>query len=397
MGHRLQFTALLTYHYACDVRVIRLLRQRGLGNSATQLQKKLQEQHSEKWLSRTIQYLNDCQYFREAANTGILTPPQFEDPPKFTQVPTYKWFLTAYVQDILPRIEEIKASVTSTFGSILKMDSTKKVVKKLAGKSSGTAAWATNVANEIGQVLVCVLTASEGVGLGPMAEGLVKRYTDTGVSPPKLLYVDRDCCEGGAMKVKDLFRQWVDLPICLDIWHFMRRFAVGCTTEAHPLYGVFLGRLSQCIFEWSKEDLELLKQAKGSELKQNGVLDPSDETIIHSITKKELAAHCRRKTRGVEATTTLIHDLLETFSGEQGCDTLGVPLLDPDRIWDIWDSQEKHIKCIQDPEGIQLYVKTGSVKKGGVELPVYRCARGSTSLESFHLHLNRFIPGKFSK
>ena len=74
-----------------------------------------------------------------------------------------------------------------------------------------------------------------------------------------------------------------------------------------------------------------------------------------------------------------------------------MPLLDPDRIWDIWDSQKKHIKCIQDPEGIQLYVKTGSIKKGGVELPVYRCARGSTSLESFHLHLNRFIPGKFGK
>ena len=370
-----------------------MLRQRGLGNSASQLQKRLTEQHSEKWLSRTIQYLNDCQYFREAVNTGLLTPPQFEDPPKFTQLPTYKWFLTAYVQDILSRIDETKASVTSTFGSIIKMDSTKKVVKKLAGHSSGTAAWATNVANELGQVLMCVLTASEGVGLKPMAEGLMKRYTDAGVSPPKLLYVDRDCCEGGAVKVKDLFSQWVNLPIGLDIWHFMRRFAAGCTTEAHPLYGVFLGRLSQCIFQWSKEDLECLKLAKGSELKQNGVLDPSDETITRSITKKELATHCRRKTRGVKETTTLIHDLLETFSGDQGCDTLGVPLLDPNQIWDIWDSQKKHIQCIQDPEGIQLYVKAGSVKKGGVELPVYRCARGSTSLESFHLHQNRFIPG----
>ena len=200
-----------------------------------------------------------------------------------------------------------------------------------------------------------------------------------------------------AVKVKDLFRQWVDLPIRLDIWHFMRRLAVGCTTEAHPLYGVFLGRLSHCIFQWSKEDLELLKKAKGSELRQNGVLDPSDETIIHNITKKELATHCRRKTRGEEETTTLICSLLETFSGNQGCDTLGVPLLDPNQIWGIWDSQKKHIKCIQDIEGIQLYVNTGSVKKGGVDLPVYRCARGSTSLESFHLHLNRFIPGKVSK
>ena len=122
--------------------------------------------------------------------------------------------------------------------------------------------------------------------------------------------------------------------------------------------------------------------------------DPSDEDAIRQITKKELATHCRRKTRGVEETTQLIHDLLETFSGEQGCDTLRVPLLDVDQVWDIWDSQKRHIKCIQDPEGIQLYVQTGVLNKGGVVLPVYICARGSSSLESFHLHFNKFIPGK---
>ncbi|ELT88144.1 hypothetical protein CAPTEDRAFT_211989 [Capitella teleta] len=48
---------------------------------------------------------------------------------------------------------------------------------------------------------------------------------------------------------------------------------------------------------------------------------------------------------------------------------------------------------IQNPPGMQLYTQTSTLKKGGVELKVYRCARGSTSLESFHLHLNRFIPG----
>ncbi len=36
---------------------------------------------------------------------------------------------------------------------------------------------------------------------------------------------------------------------------------------------------------------------------------------------------------------------------------------------------------------------TGHLTKGGVTLPTVRCARGSTSLESFHLHMARFIPG----
>jgi len=29
---------------------------------------------------------------------------------------------------------------------------------------------------------------------------------------------------------------------------------------------------------------------------------------------------------------------------------------------------------------------TGHIMKGGVRLPVFRCSRGKTSLESFHLH-----------
>lgn len=61
---------------------------------------------------------------------------------------------------------------------------------------------------------------------------------------------------------------------------------------------------------------------------------------------------------------------------------------------DIWSEQKKHIQCIQDLPSVQLYTLTGHTQKGGVTLPVWRCARGSTSLESFHLHLAfTFIPG----
>ena len=112
----------LCYRYACEVRFIWLLRQRGLGNSATQQQKKLTVQHSEQWLKCTIQYLNDCKYFRDASNVGLITCPKFEDRPEYIPVPTYKWFLTAYAQDILPRMEEIKSGITSIFGNIIKMD-----------------------------------------------------------------------------------------------------------------------------------------------------------------------------------------------------------------------------------------------------------------------------------
>ena len=52
VGHRRQFPLSVTYNYACDMRVVCFLRQRGLSNSSTQLQKKLTVQHNESWLNR---------------------------------------------------------------------------------------------------------------------------------------------------------------------------------------------------------------------------------------------------------------------------------------------------------------------------------------------------------
>ena len=57
--------------------------------------------------------------------------------------------------------------------------------------------------------------------------------------------------------------------------HFMRRLALGVTTESHPLYGTFMARLSSCIFEWDESDVEALLQAKGGELSMAGVPNPS--------------------------------------------------------------------------------------------------------------------------
>ncbi len=268
------------------------------------------------------------------------------------------------------------------------------VTKKLAGAAAGTAAWCTNVGNEYGQVLVSVLTAGEGQALDNMAAGLVKRYREAGEAPPKVMYVDRDCCsQHGPCRVKAMFAGWDELQVRLDIWHFMRRFAAGVTTEAHPLYGIFMARLSTCIFEWDPEDVAALRRAKEGELAAKRVGHISEEAVNTRITRRELALHCRRRTRGVEETNRLISSLISLFDSPSGKDTLGVPLLDHERIQQIWKEQQKHLGCIQDPEDFPLYIKTGTLKKGGVELCCYRCARGSTSLESFHLHLNRFIPG----
>ena len=142
-----------------------------------------------------------------------------------------------------------------------------------------------------------------------MATGIIRRYEVAGIPPPVLLYTDPDCC--GEKKVSSLFTTWQELNV--------RRFAAGCTTDSHPLY------------------------AKSSDQ------TPWDEDIMQHSTKKELSLHVRRKMRRIQVTTILISNLLEAFSGSQENDTLGVPLLDCDHIWTIWELQQKHIACIQDP------------------------------------------------
>ena len=142
-----------------------------------------------------------------------------------------------------------------------------------------------------------------------------------------------------------------------------------------------------------------LCDAKRGCLQEQGVSNPTMDAIEKSINKAEMARHCRRRTRGVGETVKAIEALLLQFT--PATDTLGVPVFRyiysttdfSKQIVDIWEVESKHVACIQDPEGLPLYTVTGHITKGGLRLPVFRCSRGTTSLESFHLHLARYVHG----
>lgn len=117
--------------------------------------------------------MTNCQSLKKASTAGLIRPVVFEEPPRMLPVPQFRWLMQVYLQDVLMRLPDVKAEITSTFGRILKMDSTKKIVNKLAGPIRGTAMWATNVGNEVGQVLISVLTSGEGHALASMTEGMI--------------------------------------------------------------------------------------------------------------------------------------------------------------------------------------------------------------------------------
>ncbi|KAF1376137.1 hypothetical protein PFLUV_G00227580 [Perca fluviatilis] len=240
------------------------MKERTLGNSASRLRASLVEQQTNGWMARSMLYLSVLR--KLLAPGATLLPLAGVSLPLMHPVPTALWLINVYVREALSRLDETRARVTSIFGDLLKMDSTKKITKKLAGGAAGTAAWVTNVGNEYGQVLMSVLTAAEGDGLVDMAAGLMRRYRLARKAPPKVLYVDRDCCvAAGTSAVHQMFHEWHELVVRLDVWHLMRRFARGVTTDSHQLYSLFMARLSFAMFEWDAGDVSRLKEAKQSE------------------------------------------------------------------------------------------------------------------------------------
>ena len=157
-----KFPAILTYKYTCDISVISMLRSRTLGNSSTAIQNSLCEIHSEYWLKRHTEYLHDCMKHKESfINFNQTQPIIYERANQFKVLPCGKWFLAAYARDVFSRLPSLKASITSVFGDVIKTDSTKNILRKLAGDSRNPASWVTNVENEYGAILQCVLTSSE--------------------------------------------------------------------------------------------------------------------------------------------------------------------------------------------------------------------------------------------
>ena len=138
-GVRAHFPVVLIYKYACDQAIISPLRARRIGNSPTALCQNLQELHSDEWLRKKLIYLTDCQCHQSGLQQLGLPAPDYPPAATLPHFPTPKWFLAAYVKHVRSQLPSLLAQVTSTFGTILKVDSTKKVCKKLQGAAANTA------------------------------------------------------------------------------------------------------------------------------------------------------------------------------------------------------------------------------------------------------------------
>ena len=141
---------------------------RTLGNSSHALRNKLHESHNTHHMKLSFEYMDACEKCSQQISfqKKDLTFTLF---PSYRVLPTAQWLLLTCVNDAWARLDSCKSQITSTFADILKIDSTKKILRKLSGKVRHTASWVTNVSNSYGGILQCVLTSAESnEGLEPM-------------------------------------------------------------------------------------------------------------------------------------------------------------------------------------------------------------------------------------
>ena len=116
--------------YAGACSVVSLLRACTLDNSSTAVANNVHELHTNEWLLRHTAYLSDCERQNKRLESFNLPIPQYNEAPLPPKFPTPRWFASVLVRDIMERMPELLAAAISIYGTVLKIDSTKKITNK---------------------------------------------------------------------------------------------------------------------------------------------------------------------------------------------------------------------------------------------------------------------------
>ncbi|CAH1266555.1 Hypp3412 [Branchiostoma lanceolatum] len=400
------FPAIICGKRAIDRGVVTLLGDRINAASMSKVQRILKQGHDEWYVERRglFQTLLYEAHTAEAtpSQKGILSfvkaPGSYTPPLPKEPLPTPTCLRRAHLIAEMERMPVYRASILSTTGEILCIDGTRKILKKIYGDGRDTMQYVTSVLNEWGQFLTTVVVAAESEACyRRMARGLVARFQRANAPAPKIIYADNNCCrESGASFLEKLFSDWVreGMVVRLDVRHWLHRWDAVVIKQSHAKYANFMSAMAGAVLAYNRDDMMLLVQAvrKGN---LDLYADRTDEEMIHFLKPHQVKDYVRRVTRGVEETASVVEDIIAEFKGPGGLDIDGIHLFKSlDAVDAHWSIASKHLCCMQDPPGIQLYVAVKEVVLNGVKLNKYRCRRGSNSLEGLHSHLYNAVPSK---
>ncbi|KAK2860341.1 hypothetical protein Q7C36_004507 [Tachysurus vachellii] len=225
----------------------------------------------------------------------------FQAPPPPRELPSARLLRDAFLLAEANNVQDYRSQILSISGTVLKIYSTKKVVKKLSGEGQGSAEWFTSIGNEHSQIPSYVLTCEESTEkLDPMCRSLMERFRLANQPVPKILYVDRGCC-----------------PI---------------RTESHSTYAAFKSALAGAVLAYNRTELELLVKAVRAK-DPAAMKSVSDEDVVRNYVSKEQLKHVRRVTLGVQETFRLVSLAIEELKRHSDVEMLFYQLGTEYTLW----------------------------------------------------------------
>ena len=110
-----------------DKAVLQLLRDRTEGNTVVKVWRQVQENHCEEFLKRKDLYTTLLSTLTKPGGIVSAFQHKFKAPPKRRELPSPRLLRHAFLLYEADRVQDYRTQILSTFGSVLKMDSTKKV------------------------------------------------------------------------------------------------------------------------------------------------------------------------------------------------------------------------------------------------------------------------------
>ncbi|CAM4515114.1 unnamed protein product [Leuciscus chuanchicus] len=156
------------------------------------------------------------------------------------------------------------------------------------------------------------------------------------------------------------------MVVRLDIFHWIHRFDAAIHTERNSKYAVFKSALAGAVLAYNRADLELL--IKAVRAKDPAYDTVTDEDVVRLyVMREQLKHHVRRVTFGVQETLRLVQTAIDELKGPAGLDESGIPLFkSAEAIDSVWEGQQRHLECIQDPPEMTMYRVARSTSINGL-------------------------------
>ncbi|XP_056586953.1 uncharacterized protein LOC130407764 [Triplophysa dalaica] len=120
------FPVILTDKRGVDKNVVRLLRDRTEGNTMVKVWRQIQENHVEEYLHRKDLYTTLLMTLLKPGEIVSALGHTFEAPPPQRELPSARLLRHAFLLAEANNVQDYRNQILSTFGNVLKMDSTKK-------------------------------------------------------------------------------------------------------------------------------------------------------------------------------------------------------------------------------------------------------------------------------